>query len=114
MIVVADVGGMPVFGLNSGFDVVSGRGGLNGKVMFFTAMNERLGGEKAAQYFLRGFGFQGIDDPLVEEGDDINNDATAIGTNATRHGYYGDGLFILPIEEKSNSAFQQRYDCWCN
>ena len=47
--------GMPVFGLNSGFEEVSGRGGMaeEGSVLFFTAMNERLGGEKAAQYFIK-------------------------------------------------------------
>jgi len=47
--------GMPVFGLNSGYDEVSGRGGLveDGSILFFTAMNEKMGGEMAADYFLR-------------------------------------------------------------
>lgn len=49
--------GMPVFGLNSGYDEVSGRGGLveDGSILFFTAMNEKMGGEMAADYFLRDF-----------------------------------------------------------
>ena len=70
--------GVPVCGLNSGFDEVSGRGGLvdGGNVLFFTAMNERLGGEKAAQYFLREFGF-------VEGGDNIIADISNTTTVAT-------------------------------
>ena len=42
-----------MFGLNSGFEEVSGRGSMaeEGSVLFFTAMNERLGGAKAAQQF---------------------------------------------------------------
>jgi len=108
--------GVPVFGLNSGYDEVSGRGGLvdGGNVLFFTAMNERLGGEKAAQYFLREFGFV-----EVEGGDNNIGNTTAVanGTEVqdTRYlveaePYYGDGLYITPLGEKSNSAFQQRFD----
>eukprot|EP00581_Thalassiosira_minuscula_P000903 CAMPEP_0183744890 /NCGR_PEP_ID=MMETSP0737-20130205/65954_1 /TAXON_ID=385413 /ORGANISM="Thalassiosira miniscula, Strain CCMP1093" /LENGTH=1105 /DNA_ID=CAMNT_0025980543 /DNA_START=60 /DNA_END=3377 /DNA_ORIENTATION=- len=49
--------GMPIFGLNSGYEAAGGVKGLvgDGSVLFFTAMNERLGGEKAAEYFLQKF-----------------------------------------------------------
>ncbi len=97
--------GMPVFGLNSGFEEVSGKGGMaeEGAVLFFTAMNERLGGEKAAQYFIH------VDEQQVETviEDDPKNTA-----NVTRHlltDKHSNALFISLLGEK-NSAFQQRHD----
>lgn len=113
-VVVADAAkyvserGVPIFGMNSGYDLVTGRGGLveEGNVLFFTAMNERLGGERSAEYFLREFGFV--------EGDDNNipniSRPFAATTGVQDKRYYGDGLYITPLGERSNSAFQQRFD----
>ena len=99
--------GVPVFGMNSGYDLVSGRGGLveEGNVFFFTAMDETKGGEKAAQFFLREFG--------IVEGDDNITDISrpfAATMGKQDKSYYGDGLYITPLGERSNSAFQQRFD----
>jgi ABC-type sugar transport system substrate-binding protein len=49
--------GMPVFGMNSGFEFASGPEGPveDGSMLFFTAMDDRLGGEMAASYFLQQF-----------------------------------------------------------
>ena len=73
--------GMPIFGMNSGFDAVTGPGGLieEGAVLFFTAMNERLGGEEAAKYFLQGYG---VDVSVAAESDSTDSEEAG-GGNGT-------------------------------
>ena len=118
--------GMPIFGLNSGYEQVSDVGGLieEGTVLFFTAMNERLGGAKAAQYFLGLFSISiDIEDKIdipsysnstnsttTESEDEVTNSTTrhlisnTENNNSTIH-----ALFITPLGEE-NSAYQQRFD----
>ncbi|KAL7553938.1 hypothetical protein ACHAWF_018683 [Thalassiosira exigua] len=90
--------GLTVFGANSGFDLVSEPDqGLaaTGAVAFFTAMDERLGGEMAASRFLEGFAAGG------EGGADAPSSARERFDRA---------LFVSPSTQRNNSAFEERFN----
>ena len=106
--------GMPIFGLNSGYEQV---GGLieEGTVLFFTAMNERLGGAKAAQYFLGVFSISiGIEDKIdipsysnstnsttIESEDEVTNSTTRHLISNTENNSTIHALFITPLGEEN-------------
>jgi len=97
---------MPVFGVNSGFEFAEGPMGLveDGSMLFFTAMNGRLGGEMAASYFLK---------QLYEEYDNGKDATTNIShvTSVNVGKTYSRALFVsLKPPEKSISAFEQGYE----
>ena len=98
--------GMPVFGANSGFEEGSGPEGLieDGSILFFTAMDERLGGKMAAALFLEGC--------AKEKGNNTANHTSV--TNATQNIVYENfthALFVSPsLGGEVNSAFQQRFE----
>ena len=79
--------GMPIFGMNSGFDAVTGEGGLidEGVVLFFTAMNERLAGEEAARYFLGDYVAAAVEEEGKNGSAAANND-TAVDLSANDTG----------------------------
>jgi len=102
----ASESGMPVFGLNSGFEFVSGPEGLveEGSVLFFTATDERLGGEKAASYFVEEF--SGVN----ADGNDATNLFNGSLTQETQVGEkYTHALFISPPRAVS-AAYQQQFN----
>ena len=107
--------GMPVFGMNSGLDLVSGRGGLidQGKVLFFTESNERLGGEMAARFVLRELGLLEndtvFDTPAAEIASPANENDKDTRKLAVE-GAEGYSLFISPKGDNNSATYQQRFD----
>ena len=98
--------GMPVFGVKSGFEFASGPEGLveDGSLLFFTATDERLGGEKAASYFLEEFSGGNFDENNVTN---LTNSSYVTQTHVTKK--YTDALFVSPLRA-TNSAYEQRFE----
>ena len=92
--------GVPIFGLNSGFTEAESDECLcslvqDGSMLFFTAMDERLAGSIAADYFLKEF--------------NVDGNTTTADRNLNNASSYTDALFISPLNE-TNSAFASRFE----
>ena len=106
---------IPIFGLNSGFTEAESHECLcslvqDGSMLFFTAMDERLGGSMAADYFLKEFDVGS----MFKTMDNNNSTATseiedASGQRKLNDAVYTDALFISPLNE-TNSAYGSRYE----
>lgn len=108
---------IPIFGLNSGFNETESRECLcslvqDGSILFFTAMDERLGGSIAADYFLKELDVGSMFDSY---GTMFNNNSTTTvgidqrGRRKLNNATYTDALFISPLNEV-NSAFASRFE----